>query len=83
MQGTPETTIRVPVTLRERLRDHVRERGLKNADVIALALRELEQAEFLRAVAAVEWDAAAGAEADEWDEADRGKVAPDPWEAAR
>jgi hypothetical protein len=44
-----------------------------------LALRELRQAEFLRAVTAVEWADAATAEAAAWDAADLAGPL-DPWE---
>ena len=53
-----ETTIRVPVFLRERVKAEAARSGLTQADLIELARRELDQAEFLRAVGAVEWDAA-------------------------
>lgn len=75
----PETTIRVPVSLRERIRSAAARRGLKQAELVELALTELDQAEFLRSVAAVEWDEEADSEAREWDEA--GLEGPlDPWD---
>lgn len=70
MSGSAETTIRVPVALRSRIKAQAARRGMKQADLIDLALRELDQADFLRAVAAVHWDDEAIAEAREWDEAD-------------
>ena len=79
MSPTLETTIRVPGELRDRLKAEAGRRGATQADVIVLALRELKQAEFLRAVAAVEWDAEAAAEAREWDAADLGGDPVDPW----
>lgn len=82
MKATQETTIRVPVVLRERIRAEAHRRGLKQADLVELALRELAQADFLRAVAATEWDAAAEAEAREWDDADVVDRI-DPWEPTR
>jgi hypothetical protein len=74
-----ETTIRVPVRLRERIKTAAARRGMKQADLVELALTELDQAEFLRSVAAVDWDEEAAAEAREWDEAGLdGSV--DPWD---
>ena len=71
--------IRVPTDLRDRVRSEATKRGITQSDVLALAMRELEQAEFLRAVAAVRWDADAVAEAREWDDADL-STSLDPWE---
>jgi hypothetical protein len=69
----------VPVTLRDAIKAEASRHGLKQADLLELALRELKQADFLRAVAAVEWDAEAAAEAAEWDAADlSGRL--DPWD---
>lgn len=77
-----ETTIRVPVGLRERIKAEANRRGLKQADLVELALRELDQADFLRAVAATEWDDATDTDAREWDDADLvGRI--DPWEPSR
>lgn len=70
--------MRVPVELRDRIRRAASQRGLKQSALVELALRELEQAEFLRAVAAVQWDEAARDEADDWDAADLAQIA-DPW----
>lgn len=56
MSVVEETTIRVPVQLRDQIRAGAAERRLKQADFIRLALRELEQAEFLRSVTATAWD---------------------------
>lgn len=82
MSTAEETTIRVPVSLRERIKVAAAKHGMRQADLVELALRELDQAEFVRAVAAVEWDSEATAEAREWDEADLGGPA-DPWEPQR
>ncbi|MCL2787038.1 MAG: hypothetical protein FWD59_00820 [Micrococcales bacterium] len=79
MSVVQETMIRVPASLRDRIRSGAAERRLKQADYISLALRELEQAEFLRAVAATEWDDQAVVEAREWDEADL-STGIDPWD---
>ncbi|MCL2471409.1 MAG: hypothetical protein FWF25_06685 [Propionibacteriaceae bacterium] len=79
MSPSEETTIRVPVSLRDQIRSGAVERRLKQADFISLALRELEQAEFLRSVAAIEWDDEAVRESQEWDEANLDS-AMDPWE---
>ena len=79
MSATEETTIRVPVSLRNQIRSEAAQRRLKQADLISLALRELEQAEYLRAVAATDWDGEAAAEARQWDEADLSTEL-DPWE---
>ena len=71
--------IRVPVSLRDRVRFEASRRGVTQADVLALAMRELAQADFLRAVAAVQWDEEAVAEAREWDGAHlSGSL--DPWQ---
>ena len=78
MSTMEETTIRVPVSLRDQIRSGAAQRRLKQADFISLALRELEQAEFLRAVAATDWGDAT-TEAREWDEADL-SAGIDPWE---
>jgi len=75
MSIAEETTIRVPVSLRDQIRSGAAERRLKQSDFISLALRELEQAEFLRTVAATNWDAGAR----EWDDADL-STGMDPWE---
>ena len=78
MSRAAETTIRVPVNLRERIKAEAASRGMTQADLVDLALRELDQAEFLRALAAVEWDDEAIVEAREWDESDlAGSL--DPW----
>jgi len=79
MSSVEETTIRVPVTLRDQIRSGAAERRLKQADYIGLALRELKQAEFLRSVAATAWDQDALTEAREWDQADL-STGLDPWE---
>ena len=79
MSSTAETTIRLPVELRDAIRAEASSRGLKQADVIALALRELGQAEFLRSVSSVRWDDEAAAEAREWDDAPLA-TGLDPWE---
>lgn len=73
-----DTTMRVPVELRDRIRRAASQRGLKQSALVELALRELEQAEFLRSVAAVQWDEAARDEADDWDAADLAEST-DPW----
>ncbi|MCL1898463.1 MAG: hypothetical protein FWG16_06545 [Micrococcales bacterium] len=78
MSAVEETTIRVPMDLRNQIRTGAAERRLKQADFISLALRELEQAEFLRQVAAVNWDDEAIAEAKQWDQAGL-SVGMDPW----
>jgi hypothetical protein len=79
MNPTAETSIRVPVSLRDRIKTEASRLGLKQADLLGLALRELQQAEFLRAVAAVELDSAATVEATQWDEADLAGTL-DPWD---
>ena len=80
MSIAEETTIRVPVGLRDQIRLEAASHGLKQADLIRLALRELEQADFLRRVAATEWDDHADEQT--WDKADL--VAPlDPWEPSQ
>lgn len=74
-----ETTIRVPVVLRERIKAEAAKRGVNQAQLVEIALRELDQAEFLRSVEAVDWDDEAEDEAREWDAADlSGDL--DPWE---
>ncbi|MDR1152890.1 MAG: hypothetical protein LBK72_10560 [Bifidobacteriaceae bacterium] len=83
MSTAHETTIRVPVSLRDRIRIEAGKRRLRQSDLLALALRELDQAEFLRAVEAANWDADADAEAAAenraWDDADlTGPL--DPWD---
>lgn len=78
MSTVDDTTIRVPVALRDHIKQEASKRGVKQATLIELALRELAQAEFLRAVSAVEWDDDARAEAREWDDADLATL--DPWE---
>ncbi|MDR2113722.1 MAG: hypothetical protein LBO75_00390 [Bifidobacteriaceae bacterium] len=70
MNTGPDTTIRVSCSLREQVKAHAAQRGIKQADLIALALRELEQTEFLRAVAATEWDLESESEAKAWDGSD-------------
>ena len=82
MSVLEETTIRVPVSLRDRIRTGAAEHRLKQADFIRLALRELEQAEFLRTVAETTWDNQAIAEAQDWDDADLISEL-DPWSPAR
>ena len=79
MSVTQETTIRVPVTLRDKIRLGAAERSIRQADFIDLALRELEQAEFLRAVSEVAWDEEPAAEARQWDETDLSAEL-DPWD---
>ncbi|MCL1907684.1 MAG: hypothetical protein FWG08_07255 [Propionibacteriaceae bacterium] len=69
MSIVQETTIRVPVDLRDKIKAGATERRLRQAEYIDLAIKELEHAEFLRAVAAIEWDEEAIAEAREWDDA--------------
>ena len=78
MAPVGETTIRVPSALRDHIRTEANARGLKQADLIELALRELEQADFLKRVAGVEWDDEALAEAKAWDDAAIA-TALDPW----
>jgi len=80
MSITEETTIRVPVALRDQIRTQATERGLKQADLLTLALRELEQADFLRSVAEVDWGGS-DVEAHDWDEAELTGLL-DPWEPA-
>ena len=79
MSITDETTIRVPVSLRDLIRSQAASHGLKQADLLSLALRELEQAEFLRSVAAVPWDETPDAEAQTWDDAELVSSL-DPWQ---
>jgi len=79
MSLVEESTIRVPVSLRDQIRSGAAQRRLKQADFIRLALRELEQAEFLRRVAAVNWDDETITEAQEWDQAHLSGGL-DPWE---
>jgi len=78
MSITEETTIRVPVALRDQIRTQATIRGLKQADLLTLALRELEQADFLRSVAEVHWDET-DPETREWEDADLTEPL-DPWE---
>lgn len=80
MSGSAETMIRVPVALRDQIRLEAAAHGLKQADLLSLALRELEQADFLRSVVATRWDEEARAEALEWDDAELSTPL-DPWEA--
>ena len=80
MSVIQETTIRVPVALRDLIRDEAGARGLRQADLLRLALKELEQAEFLRSVAATTWDNAP--ENHDWDDADLVSGL-DPWETPR
>lgn len=77
MTVSEETTIRLPVALRDQIRAQARSHGLRQADLLGLALRELQQAEFLRAVAVVDWDDEADSQ--EWDEADLAADL-DPWQ---
>lgn len=77
MSTVEETTIRVPVALRDQIRVAAADYHLKQADLLRLALKELKQAEFLRAVAATTWDDENG-EAAAWDAADLARL--DPWE---
>lgn len=80
MSLTSETTIRLPIGLRDRIKQAAAERGVKQSTLIELALRELDQAEFLRSVAATEWDTEAMLDADDWENADlAGPI--DPWDA--
>ncbi|MDR2566080.1 MAG: hypothetical protein LBC97_08490 [Bifidobacteriaceae bacterium] len=80
MRSAEETTIRVPVAIRDEIKAEASRLGVKQADLLSLALRELKQAQFLRSVAAVEWDDEAAAEAAEWDAAGlAGEL--DPWES--
>lgn len=80
MSHSTDTTIRLSAALRDRIKEAAAKRGVKQSTVIELGLRELEQSEFLRSVAAVEWDDEAAAEADEWEDADL--TGPfDPWDA--
>lgn len=80
MSIAAETTIRVPVGLRDHIRTQAAAHGLNQAEFLHLALRELEQAEFLRSVAETDWDDDADTRA--WDDADL-STALDPWEPAR
>jgi len=80
MSVIQETTIRVPVALRDLIRREAGARGLRQADLLRLALNELEQAEFLRSVAATAWDDAP--ENRDWDDADLVSP-PDPWQPPR
>ena len=76
--GQPLTLEQIRTAPKVMLHDHL-DGGLRPSTVIELALRELEQAEFLRSVAAIEWDDEAEAEARAWDEA--GSEDPiDPWD---
>jgi predicted transcriptional regulator len=74
-----ETTIRVPGTLRDKVKAMAAHQGMTQAELIDRALRELEQAEFLRSVAATEWDAHADAETSAWDSSDLAGGM-DPWQ---
>ena len=80
MSVVPETTIRVPIDLRDSIRAEAAARRIRQADLLRLALRELEQAEFFRSVAATAWEGEA--EAVSWEEADL-VAALDPWEPTR
>ncbi|MDR1295211.1 MAG: hypothetical protein LBK59_09730 [Bifidobacteriaceae bacterium] len=79
MSAGQETTIRVPTGLRDQIKGEARRRGLKQAELLAVALRELQQAEFLRAVAAADWGGATRTEDRQWDDADLAGPL-DPWE---
>ena len=81
MAPSTDSSIRVPSVLRDRIRQAAARRGLKQAELLERALRELEQADFLRQVAATTWDDAALAEAKAWDDADLVSNV-DPWAAA-
>ena len=78
MRVSDETMIRVPATLRDQIRSQAAAHGLKQADLLRLALRELEQAEFLRSVASIKWDDEAQAESQAWDDAELSTPL-DPW----
>ncbi|MDR0489021.1 MAG: hypothetical protein LBG99_06455 [Propionibacteriaceae bacterium] len=69
MSTVQETTIRVPTALRDQIRAQAAARHVKQADLLTAALRELEQAEFLRAVAQTAWDES-NPEDQSWDRAD-------------
>ena len=61
------TTVKVPVSLRDRVRRNARNHGLTLGDYLDRAVNELEQAEFIRAVQAQKPDAAYVADAMELD----------------
>jgi len=79
MSLVDETTIRLPVTLRDQIRSEAAAHGVRQADLLRLALRELEQAEFLRTVATTIWDDETIMGAQEWQDASLTDLA-DPWE---
>jgi len=81
MSPPAESSIRVPSVLRDHIRQAAAKRGLKQAELLERALRELEQADFLRQVAETAWDDDTLAEAKAWDEADLASNL-DPWVAA-
>lgn len=72
-----ETTIRVPKDLRNRIKDGAAAHGETQADFLRRALAELEQAEFLAAVAGDEMTADERAEFEQWEQAPVGPVIPE------
>ncbi|GAA4722690.1 hypothetical protein GCM10023216_10000 [Isoptericola chiayiensis] len=64
------TSLRVSTELRDKIRDGAQRHRETQAEYIARALRELEQAEFLRAVAAERYDDEDLDEATDWLDAD-------------
>ena len=71
------TTMKLPTTLRDRIKHNAKQRGQTMSEYVDSALRELEQAEFIRAAQAqrpdkqylqqfAEWDSGAGPELAEW-----------------
>ena len=64
---TDFTTIKLPVDLRDLVRDGAAQHGCTQAEYINRAIREFEQAEFLRAAAAQRPDHQYEADFAEWD----------------
>lgn len=64
------TTIKVPSELRDRIRVEATARHQSQAEFLALAINELKQAEFIRAVQAQRPDDEYLAEFREWQDAD-------------
>lgn len=66
-----QTSLRVPTTLRDRIKAGAEQHGETQADYIARALRELEHRELIAAIAGeAPYDDEELAELYEWDQAD-------------
>ncbi|MFB7800352.1 hypothetical protein [Isoptericola sp. NPDC056134] len=70
--GSDVTSIRVSKKLRDRIKAGAKTHGESLSAYLARALRELEQREFLDAVAARQYDDADLAEYRQWEQADLG-----------